>query len=184
MIWVGSFKSLQSALHKPRLGAPLEVHTWLRSEIVLISPFVDWLMSLIARSRCVHGKEEPRNQLLEDSQFLTFEHRRVHHRVTHGFADGRSSMRSAMTRRLFHARTVRQRTALPVEYVPPRTVSQSVMKFPSASCTLAVARKDTMEASPISSSVLIGSSTFAMRWNAAVRPFASPAPSHRTKSSL
>ena len=58
MIWVGNFKSLQSALHKPRLGAPLEVHTWLRSEIVLISPFVDWLMSLIARSRCVDGKEE------------------------------------------------------------------------------------------------------------------------------
>src|SRR6266849_4338549 len=58
MIWVGSFKSLQSALHKPRLSAPLEVHTWLRSEIVLISPFVDWLMSLIARSHCVRGKEE------------------------------------------------------------------------------------------------------------------------------
>src|ERR1700686_1700654 len=58
MICVGNFKSLQSALHKPRLGAPLEVHTWLRSEIVLISPFVDWLMSLIARSRCVDGKEE------------------------------------------------------------------------------------------------------------------------------
>lgn len=58
MIWVGSFKSLRSALHKPRFGAPLEVHTWLRSEIDLISPFVDWLMSLIARSRCVGGKEE------------------------------------------------------------------------------------------------------------------------------
>jgi hypothetical protein len=35
--------------------------------------------------------------------------------VTHGSGDGRSSMRSAMTRRLFHARTVRQRKALPVE---------------------------------------------------------------------
>jgi anti-sigma regulatory factor (Ser/Thr protein kinase) len=58
MIWVGSFKSLQSALDKPRLGAPLEVHTWLRSETGLISPFVDWLMSLIARSGCVRGKEE------------------------------------------------------------------------------------------------------------------------------
>ena len=58
MIWVGSFKSLQSALHKPRFGAPLEVHTWLRSEIDLISPFGDWLMSLIARSRCVGGKQE------------------------------------------------------------------------------------------------------------------------------
>ena len=58
MIWVGNFKSLQSALHKPRLGAPLEVHTWLRSETVLISPFVDWLISLIAESRCVLGKEE------------------------------------------------------------------------------------------------------------------------------
>ncbi len=32
MIWVGSFKSLQLALHKPPFGAPLEVHTWLRSE--------------------------------------------------------------------------------------------------------------------------------------------------------
>jgi anti-sigma regulatory factor (Ser/Thr protein kinase) len=58
MIWVGSFKSLHSALHKPRFGAPLEVHTWLRSEIGLISPFVDWLMSLVAGSRCVRGKEE------------------------------------------------------------------------------------------------------------------------------
>jgi anti-sigma regulatory factor (Ser/Thr protein kinase) len=58
MVWVGSFQSLQSALHKLRLGAPLEVHTWLPSEIGLISPFVDWLMSLIARSRCIGGKEE------------------------------------------------------------------------------------------------------------------------------
>src|SRR6266481_10100064 len=58
MIWVGSFESLRSALPKPRFGAPLEVHTWLRSEINLISPFVDWLMSLIAQSHCVDGKEE------------------------------------------------------------------------------------------------------------------------------
>src|SRR6266852_5928235 len=58
MIWVGSFKSLQSALHKPCFGAPLEVHTWLRSETGLISPLVDWLMSLVARSGCVPGKEE------------------------------------------------------------------------------------------------------------------------------
>ena|SRR6266436_5056397 len=58
MIWVGSFKCLQSALDRPRFGAPLEVHTWLRSEIGLISLFVDWLMSLIAGSRCVRGKEE------------------------------------------------------------------------------------------------------------------------------
>jgi hypothetical protein len=41
MIWVGSFKSLQSAQRKPRFGAPLEGHAWLRSEIGLISPFVD-----------------------------------------------------------------------------------------------------------------------------------------------
>jgi len=58
MIWVGSFESLRSALPKPRFGAPLEVHTWLRSEINLISPFVDWLMSLITQSHCVDGKEE------------------------------------------------------------------------------------------------------------------------------
>src|SRR5271156_3466785 len=123
-------------------------------------------------------------QFLEDPQFLPFEHRRVHHRLTHGSGDGKSSMRSAMTRRLFHARTVRQRTALPVAYVPPKMVSQSVMKFPSASCALAVRRKDTMEAIPVSSSVLMGSSTTAMRWNAAVLPIISSAPSHRTKSSL
>src|ERR1700720_4725911 len=58
MIWVGSFKSLQSALDKPRFAVPLEVHTWLPSDIGLISPFVDWLTSLIAESRCVRGKEE------------------------------------------------------------------------------------------------------------------------------
>jgi serine/threonine-protein kinase RsbW len=59
MIWVGSFKSLRSALCKPRFTEDsLEVHTWLRSEIALISPFTDWLMNLIAGSRCVRGKEE------------------------------------------------------------------------------------------------------------------------------
>jgi serine/threonine-protein kinase RsbW len=59
MIWAGSFKSLQAVLPKRRfIRAPLGVHTWLRSEIRLISPFVDWLMNLIAGSRCVRGKEE------------------------------------------------------------------------------------------------------------------------------
>ena len=44
---------------QPRFtGAPLEMHTWLRSEIGLISPLVDWLMGLIAGSLCVRGKEE------------------------------------------------------------------------------------------------------------------------------
>jgi len=59
MIWVGSFKPLQSALAKLDFtGAPLEVHTWVQSEIGLISPLVDWLMSLIAASRCVLGDEQ------------------------------------------------------------------------------------------------------------------------------
>jgi anti-sigma regulatory factor (Ser/Thr protein kinase) len=58
MIWVGNFKSLQLALRKSRFGAPLELHTWLRSEIGLISPFVDWLMSLIVGSGCIREKEE------------------------------------------------------------------------------------------------------------------------------
>jgi serine/threonine-protein kinase RsbW len=58
MIWIGNFKSLQSVLDNPPSGAPLEVHTWLRSEIDLISPFVDWLISLITQSGCIPGKEE------------------------------------------------------------------------------------------------------------------------------
>jgi serine/threonine-protein kinase RsbW len=59
MIWVGSFKSLRSALPKPGFtDAPLQVHTWVGSEIGLISPLVDWLMSLIAASRCIFGEEE------------------------------------------------------------------------------------------------------------------------------
>jgi serine/threonine-protein kinase RsbW len=59
MIWVGSFKSLQSALAKLDFtDAPLEVDTWVRSEIGLISPLVDWLMSLIVVSRCVLGDEQ------------------------------------------------------------------------------------------------------------------------------
>ncbi|HXE33875.1 MAG TPA: ATP-binding protein [Verrucomicrobiae bacterium] len=59
MIWVGSFKSLQSALAKLDFtDAPLEVHTWVRSEIDLISPLVDWLMRLIAVSGCVLGVEQ------------------------------------------------------------------------------------------------------------------------------
>ena len=59
MIWVGSFKSLQTVLSKHRFtGAPLDVHTWVRSEIALISPLVDWLMGLIAVSRCVLGDEQ------------------------------------------------------------------------------------------------------------------------------
>jgi serine/threonine-protein kinase RsbW len=59
MIWVGSFNSLRSALHKRRfLNAPLKVHTWMPSEIALISPLADWLTSLIAASRCVLGAEQ------------------------------------------------------------------------------------------------------------------------------
>jgi serine/threonine-protein kinase RsbW len=59
MIWVGSFKPLQSALAKLDFtDAPLEVDTWVRSEIGLISPLVDWLMSLITVSRCVLGDEQ------------------------------------------------------------------------------------------------------------------------------
>ena len=59
MIWVGSFKSLQPVLGKfDFTDAPLELHTWVRSEIGLISPLVDWLTSLIAGSCCVFGEEE------------------------------------------------------------------------------------------------------------------------------
>ncbi len=59
MIWVGSFKSLQAILPKLRFtDDPLEVHTWVRSEIGLISPLVDWLMSLIVGSRCVFGEDQ------------------------------------------------------------------------------------------------------------------------------
>src|SRR5467141_4210948 len=59
MIWVGSFKSLQSKLPKLRLtDAPLEVHTWVQSEIGQISPLMDWLMRLIVASGCVCGEEE------------------------------------------------------------------------------------------------------------------------------
>jgi hypothetical protein len=51
MIWVGSFKSLQTVLGKHRFtGAPLDVHTRVRSEIALISPLVDWLMNLSFRA--------------------------------------------------------------------------------------------------------------------------------------
>jgi hypothetical protein len=38
--------------------APLAVHTWVQSEIGLITPLADWLMSLIVGSGCVLGKEE------------------------------------------------------------------------------------------------------------------------------
>jgi serine/threonine-protein kinase RsbW len=56
---VGSFKSLQSVLPEPRsTDAPLTVHTWVRNEIGLITPLVDWLMNLIAGSICVFGEEE------------------------------------------------------------------------------------------------------------------------------
>jgi anti-sigma regulatory factor (Ser/Thr protein kinase) len=59
MTWVGCFKSLQSVLPEPRsTDAPLAVHTWVRTEIGLITPLVDWLMSLIVGSRYVFGAEE------------------------------------------------------------------------------------------------------------------------------
>src|SRR5260370_31011515 len=59
MTWVGSFRSLESVVRKPDLtNAPLELHTWVRSESGLMSPLVDWLMGLIAGSRCVGGKED------------------------------------------------------------------------------------------------------------------------------
>ena len=58
MVWVGSFKSLETMLCRPRLlNAPLEVHTWVPTSIALISRLVDWLMRLIAGSRCVEGTE-------------------------------------------------------------------------------------------------------------------------------
>jgi hypothetical protein len=41
MTWVGGFKSLQMGLREPRFTeSPLEVHTWVRTEIGLISPLV------------------------------------------------------------------------------------------------------------------------------------------------
>jgi serine/threonine-protein kinase RsbW len=59
MIWVGSFHSLQTVLGKSRVtGSPLEVHTWVRSEIALISPLVDWPMNLIVAFHCVCGEEQ------------------------------------------------------------------------------------------------------------------------------
>jgi anti-sigma regulatory factor (Ser/Thr protein kinase) len=59
MTWVGSFKSLQSKLPNLRFtDAPIEVHTWVQSEIGQISPLVEWLMSLIVASGCVRGEEE------------------------------------------------------------------------------------------------------------------------------
>jgi anti-sigma regulatory factor (Ser/Thr protein kinase) len=59
MIWVGSFKSLQSVLGNCDFAdAPLELHTWVRSEIGLISPLVDWLMSLIVGSRSAFGEAQ------------------------------------------------------------------------------------------------------------------------------
>jgi serine/threonine-protein kinase RsbW len=59
MIWVGSFNSLKPMLPKLRFtDAPLEVRTWVQSEIGQVSPLVDWLMNLIAASGCVRGEEE------------------------------------------------------------------------------------------------------------------------------
>lgn len=59
MIWVGSFKSLQSMLPKLHFtDVPLDVHTWVQSEIGQISPLAEWLMSLIVASCCVCGEEE------------------------------------------------------------------------------------------------------------------------------
>ena len=59
MIWVGSFKSLQSVLPELRFtDAPLEVHTWVQSENTQIAPLVEWLVGQIVASGCVCGGEE------------------------------------------------------------------------------------------------------------------------------
>ena len=59
MIWVGNFKSLQSVLRRPRFDCTsLKVHTWVRSDVALISPLTEWLMHLMQASHCVDGKEE------------------------------------------------------------------------------------------------------------------------------
>ena len=58
MIWVGSFQSLQTVLGKPSFTGSLDVHTWVRSDIALISPLVDWLTNLISASHCICGEEE------------------------------------------------------------------------------------------------------------------------------
>jgi serine/threonine-protein kinase RsbW len=58
MIWVGSFKSLLTMVRGPHfIDGPLKVHTWVPSQIALISPLVDWVMSQIMRSS-VHGEEQ------------------------------------------------------------------------------------------------------------------------------
>jgi serine/threonine-protein kinase RsbW len=58
MVWVGSFKSLQTALRTRFIRTPFQVHTWIRTEITVISPIVDWFVSLISASRCVAGSED------------------------------------------------------------------------------------------------------------------------------
>ena len=58
MVWVGSFKSLQTVLRIRLMRTPLIVHTWIRTEIAQISPVVDWFVSLISASRCVAGRED------------------------------------------------------------------------------------------------------------------------------
>ena len=57
MVWVGSFESLRSRLReKSRCSgdAQLIVGTWLRSEIELVSPFVEWLTDLV--DDCIREK--------------------------------------------------------------------------------------------------------------------------------
>lgn len=59
MNFVGSFESLRLRLGaKPRSSddAQLEVSTWLRSDINLISPLADWLMDLIGG--CIREKPD------------------------------------------------------------------------------------------------------------------------------
>lgn len=58
MVCVGSFPSLQSILGRPHFsGASLQMHTWVRTQISLISPLVVWLVSLITRSNRVDERE-------------------------------------------------------------------------------------------------------------------------------
>lgn len=57
MVWVGSFESLRSRLHEKRRfsgDVQLVVRTWLRSEIELVSPFVEWLTDLV--NDCIREK--------------------------------------------------------------------------------------------------------------------------------
>src|SRR5258708_2034845 len=87
--WSGHFRATRRKIANPQDHPSLALVTGVHRH--------DNRLKFWSLTRASLSESNGKMQFLEDPQFLPGEHRCVHHRVTHGFGNAISSMRSAMT---------------------------------------------------------------------------------------